>query len=52
MLLGRKLSPYEILERVLVEKDPIFSEMYTVEGPASGQQQDSVDSPDVDTIDD
>ncbi|XP_039452586.1 uncharacterized protein LOC120431540 [Culex pipiens pallens] len=52
VLLGRKLSPHEILERVLVEKDPIFSEMYEVTGPASDQQQDVVDSPDVITIDD
>lgn len=51
VLLGRKLPPHELLERVLVEKDPIFSEMYTVEGPATKQQETSAE-PDVITIDD
>lgn len=35
VLLGRKLSPHDLLERILVDKDPIFSEMYTVEGPSN-----------------
>lgn len=51
VLLGRKLAPHDLLERILVEKDPIFSEMYTAEGPTpQGEEADK--NPDVITIDD
>ncbi|XP_055587927.1 uncharacterized protein LOC129740315 [Uranotaenia lowii] len=33
VLLGRKHSPHELLERILVEKDPMFCEMYQVDPP-------------------
>lgn len=33
VLLGRKLPPHELLDRILVEKDPIFCQMYTVIPP-------------------
>lgn len=39
VLLGRKVPPHELLERVLVEQDPIFCEMYNAE-PPKGIQKD------------
>ncbi|XP_065082542.1 uncharacterized protein LOC135704926 [Ochlerotatus camptorhynchus] len=39
VLLGRKVPPHELLERVLVQQDPIFCEMYNVE-PPNGTQKD------------
>lgn len=51
VLLGRKLSPHALLERILVEEDPIFKEMYTVEEPSGGGKADKSDE-DVITIDD
>lgn len=38
VLLGKKLSPHEMLERIIEEKDPIFCEMYSVEPPKSNKQ--------------
>ncbi|XP_058458829.1 NF-kappa-B-repressing factor-like [Malaya genurostris] len=40
VLLGRKLTPHELLDRILVEKDPIFCEMYYVEAPESDKSDD------------
>lgn len=39
VLLGRKVPPHELLERVLVQQDPVFCEMYNVV-PPKGTQKD------------
>lgn len=39
VLLGRKVPPHELLERVLVQEDPVFCEMYNVV-PPKGTQKD------------
>lgn len=38
VLLGRKLPPHDLLERVLVHQDPIFCEMYNVEPPQESKK--------------
>ncbi|XP_058813504.1 NF-kappa-B-repressing factor-like [Topomyia yanbarensis] len=40
VLLGRKMAPHDLLERILVEKDPIFCEMYSVAAPGSEKKSD------------
>ncbi|XP_055523726.1 NF-kappa-B-repressing factor-like [Wyeomyia smithii] len=40
VLLGRKLAPHELLDRILVEKDPIFCQMYTVIPPTDDKKND------------
>lgn len=40
VLLGRKVPPHELLERVLVQQDPIFCEMYSVEPPKESQKSE------------
>nr|XP_019553721.2 uncharacterized protein LOC109423234 [Aedes albopictus] len=42
VLLGRKLPPHELLERILVEKDPVFCEMYEVRPPRKTTKNESL----------
>ncbi|EAT39803.1 AAEL008419-PA [Aedes aegypti] len=40
VLLGRKLPPHELLERILENQDPIFCEMYEVQPPKNDDKKE------------
>ncbi|XP_053695903.1 NF-kappa-B-repressing factor-like [Sabethes cyaneus] len=40
VLLGRKLPPHELLDRILIEKDTIFCQLYTVKPPTGNNESD------------
>ncbi|XP_058813380.1 uncharacterized protein LOC131677532 isoform X2 [Topomyia yanbarensis] len=39
VVLGRKLTPHELLERIIIDKDPVFCSLYRVEHPCADKTE-------------